>query len=197
MRSQLDILQLENQALKEENKNIVILEIEQMERLSNSNKKTIGVQIEDIERMFCIECEYPAEDVFDLGEHMYEVHAELNDDYTISCYYCGNYCKTKGDLMVHRKKAHPEKFNLCRYFAAGHCDFDNECWFNHSDTTSPSVKTLTNFKCTLCEKVFHSRSDFMTHRKKEHHESIPLCKGAGNGMCHFGSSKCWYNHIEE
>ena len=37
----------------------------------------------------------------------------------------------------------------------------------------------------------------MTHRKKEHHESIPLCKGAGNGMCHFGSSKCWYNHIEE
>ena len=109
MRSQLDILQLENQALKEENKNIVILEIEQMERLSNSNKKTIGVQIEDIERMFCIECEYPAEDVFDLGEHMYEVHAELNDDFTISCYNCGNYFKTKGVLMTHRKKSTPRK----------------------------------------------------------------------------------------
>ena len=67
-----------------------------MERSSNSIKKTIGIKTEDMERMFCIECEYPAEDVFDLGDHMYEVHAELNDNYTISCYYCGNYLNLKG-----------------------------------------------------------------------------------------------------
>ena len=25
--------------------------------------------------MFCTECEYPAEDIYELGEHMYEVHS--------------------------------------------------------------------------------------------------------------------------
>ena len=36
----------------------------------NPEKTSISVQTED--RMFCVECEYPAEDLFDLGEHMYE-----------------------------------------------------------------------------------------------------------------------------
>ena len=67
-----------------------------MERSSNSHEKTFGVQTKDMERMFCIECDYPAEDVFNLGEHMYEVHAKFNDDYTISCNYCGIFFKIKG-----------------------------------------------------------------------------------------------------
>ena len=75
---------------------------------SKPEKTSISVQTEDMNRMFCVECEYPAEDLFDLGEHMYEVHAELNDDYTIACHYCGNHFKNKGDLMIHRKKAHKE-----------------------------------------------------------------------------------------
>ena len=37
----------------------------------------------------------------------------------------------------------------------------------------------------------------MHHRKKEHQESIQLCERANNGMCHFGSTKCWYKHDEE
>ena len=40
-----------------------------------------------MEVMFCLECEYPAEDIFDLGEHMYEIHAEDTDEYNKSCYY--------------------------------------------------------------------------------------------------------------
>ena len=37
------------------------------------------VQTEDMDRMWCVKCEYPAEDLFDLGEHMYEYHAEKNE----------------------------------------------------------------------------------------------------------------------
>jgi hypothetical protein len=80
---------------------------------------------------------------------------------------------------------------LCRYFTAGHFDFDNEFWLNHIDTTSPSVKTLTHFKCNLCEKG-------LGIGRKNIIKSIPLCNGAGNSMCHFGSSKFWYNtYIED
>ena len=84
---------------------------------------SISVQTEDMNRMFCIECEYPAEDLFDLGEHMYEVHAELNDEYTIACHYCGNYFKSKGDLMNHRKKAHEDRVSQCCFFYGGKVHF--------------------------------------------------------------------------
>jgi hypothetical protein len=67
----------------------------------------------DLDRMWCIESEYPAEDIYDLGEHMYEYHAEENSDYAITCYFCGNDFRTKGDLMVHMKKGHAEKLRLC------------------------------------------------------------------------------------
>ena len=62
----------------EENKknleDIVLLE-ETIKLLRDQNLKkasnAVGVQTEDTERLWCIECEYPAEDLYDLGEHMY------------------------------------------------------------------------------------------------------------------------------
>ena len=45
------------------------------------------VQTEDMERLWCIECEFSAEDLYELGEHMYEYNAEDNVDYTSSCHY--------------------------------------------------------------------------------------------------------------
>ena len=30
--------------------------------------------------MLCCECEYPAEDIFDSGEHMYEAHFQNEED---------------------------------------------------------------------------------------------------------------------
>ena len=41
-------------------------------------KISISIQTEDMNRMFCVECEYPAKDLFDLREHMYEFHAEVD-----------------------------------------------------------------------------------------------------------------------
>ena len=50
--------------------------------------KSASVQTNNVDGMLCIECEYPAEDIFDLGEHMYEIHAEMNEEYNESCHYC-------------------------------------------------------------------------------------------------------------
>ena len=47
--------------------------------------------------MRCNECEYPGEDIYDLGEHMHEYHAlkEICEQ-TIVCYYCSENYQMKG-----------------------------------------------------------------------------------------------------
>jgi hypothetical protein len=61
--------------------------IKHMENQKSSKelvKRSISVQTEQItcvpteEIMFCNVCEYPAEDLYDLGEHMFEFHAKKN-----------------------------------------------------------------------------------------------------------------------
>ena len=100
--SKLQTLQSENEVLREHNetKTEKIEELERkMEIMQHLEKISVCVQTEDMNRMFCVECEYPAEDIFDLGEHMYEVHAELNDVYSIACHHCGNYFKNKIQIV--------------------------------------------------------------------------------------------------
>ena len=105
--------------------------VQLLERASpEAETRTIDAQTDDLERMWCNECEYPAEDIYDLGEHMYEVHAEENTDYGISCHYCRNFFPSKSDMMLHSKRAHPEKLQPCRNFAEGKCDYTStDCWF--------------------------------------------------------------------
>ena len=38
--------------------------------------------------MFCNECEYPAEDIYDLGEHMFEIHSSRYDGEGEACFAC-------------------------------------------------------------------------------------------------------------
>ena len=74
--SQLEISVKENDALKELNKqkDEKILELEktlEIMKAKGNSSKSVSTQSEDLERMWCIECDYPAEDLYDLGEHMY------------------------------------------------------------------------------------------------------------------------------
>ena len=153
----------------------------------------VAVQTEDMEIMRCNECEYPAEDIYDLGEHLYEIHTMENESSkdTIACYYCDEQFETKSNLMNHRKKFHIEKVNLCSNFTEGNCHFAEECWYNHSE----HIEAKT-YKCSFCEQIFKHRSDFMHHKKKEHSKNVPICKNAVNEICHFGRNNCWFNHGE-
>ena len=68
---------------KEENLQVILMleeTIKLMEKKENAAKveqKSASIQTEvtEAEIMRCNECEYPAEDIYDLGEHMYEFHA--------------------------------------------------------------------------------------------------------------------------
>ena len=124
---------------------------------------------------------------------MYEFHAELNDDYAIACHYCGNHFKNKDDLMIHRKKSHEERVTRCRFFMEGKCTFGDECWYSHKTNAR---KTVTEYTCKICEQVFKFKAEFMKHKRHEHVESVPVCRDALNGTCHFGNTKCWFKHEE-
>ena len=62
------------------------------------------------------ECEYPAEDIYDLGEHMYEVHSEKEDENEcMICNFCHSTFPTIESLKEHETKKHKEKWacNFC------------------------------------------------------------------------------------
>ena len=159
----------------------------------SKSSKTASVQTEDMEAMFCLECDYPAEDIFDLGEHMYEIHAEDTEEYNESCYYCTQVFKTKSDVMLHSKRAHKEKVKPCQNYLNGHCDYsDIECWFNHIKSVDNGKR---NFKCNYCEENFNLQNDFMVHKKNHHTENVPKCREEFN--CHYGDKKCWFLHTPE
>ena len=93
------------------------------------------------------------------------------------------------ELMVHKKRQHEERINICWNYASGKCDFGSEnCWFLHTE------RSETIFECNTCEKTFENQDKFLHHRKKYHKESVQTCKNVVSGKCIYGNGKCWFNH---
>ena len=83
------ILEEKSKSLNEENKkdretNKLLEETVQLSEVRNIQKSSssVGVRTEDTKRLQCKDCEYTAEDLNDLGGHMYEVDAEDNIEYS-------------------------------------------------------------------------------------------------------------------
>ena len=68
----------------------------------------------------CNECEFPANDIFELGEHIYEFHTQKAHG-KFACTFCGDRFWTKDDLMLHRKNDHEEKVSKCINFVKQQC----------------------------------------------------------------------------
>ena len=67
-----------------------------------------GSQTEDEDILFCAECEYPADDLYSLGEHVGEFHSEkVVDD--ILCSFCGEGFPSKEILTEHEVKNHRDE----------------------------------------------------------------------------------------
>ena len=79
---------------------------------------------------------------------------------------------------------------MCKFFAEGHCERASECWYRHDETAEPVAKES---KCSLCDKVFKTRYDFMHHKKNAHPEIVPECRD-NYGTCKIGVTKCWFIH---
>ena len=78
--------------------------------------KSASVQTDNVDGMLCIECEYPAEDLFDLGEHMHEVHTETNGNIMSLVIIVHNYSKQKEMLCSIAKSLIKRKSSLVGTF---------------------------------------------------------------------------------
>ena len=131
-----------------------------------------GSQTEEEDILFCQECEYPADDLYSLGEHVGEFHTEkLVEDIVcnicgdkfpseeilkehlsknhrdkqpnVKCRLCEKEFLTTRDLMSHSKKHHGDNVANCWNYFAGKCDFgDEKCWFNHAKSGKPESNEL-------------------------------------------------------
>ena len=148
--------------------------------VEHANKAESSTQTEIDE--FCNICDYPAKDMWELGEHLYECHTTHAK---FACNFCGEKFWEKGDLMRHVKNDHPDKVSICRDYAEGNCTFaDDMCWFSHGEVQDH--ETIPHYNCDLCNNVFKGRFDFIKHRKTEHRPAVSKCRHALYGTCMFG-----------
>ena len=86
MKTDFDNLKKENEVLITENKKniemICMLEetVKLLEKKLNyveTAHNNVETQTDEQDHMRCNECEYPAEDIYDLGEHLYKFHTSL------------------------------------------------------------------------------------------------------------------------
>ena len=127
----------------------------------------------------------------DLKPHTPNDH-EAKD--VIRCRICGETCMSKGRLMEHRKKEHINTVAYCKNNLIGTCLFSySKCYWNH-DSPPDATKTGQIFKCYICSKTFSEKKNMMTHKKKEHIESIRYCNLFSDEKCPFKDEACWFRH---
>ena len=116
--------------------------------------------------MFCNECEYPAEDIYDLGEHMYEIHSsryEGEGEVSLFCEICNDRFTTNLELTAHGEKHHRESISIQYKF---------------------------------CDEAYTNKRDLMMHNKQVHIETVSPCWNFSLGNCEFGDQACWFRHSE-
>ena len=155
LKSKYELVYAENERLKKENESnkdaMNILE-DKAEQLQNrvqvllndkeSPNDLTTTHTENDDEPICTHCGYPAQDLCDLGAHIYEWHAEANWNEVFECSICDMRYPCKKELMSHRKKKHIEIVPICRNYIKGTCHFEN-CWYKHERN---EMETL-NFKC--------------------------------------------------
>ena len=108
----------------------------------------------------------------------------------IKCKNCGETFNDKRDLMNHRKCMHPSTVAPCRNKLAGKCDFSDEMyWWSHEQKERDSHDS---FKCYICNELFGSKANMMTHRKADHSSIVRVCNKFKQNACKF--QNCWYLH---
>jgi hypothetical protein len=124
--------------------------------------------------MFCNECEYPAEDIYDLGEHMYEIHSSRYEGEGEDCFVC-EICNDRFISSL-ELTAHAQK--------------------HHGELGSKDSMESNSLACNFCEEKFVKHGDLMSHKKKKHGNKVAICWKFLAGNCIFGDASCWFLHSE-
>ena len=162
-----------NDALEDENKKYreTITKLEEKISSEKSHKYVdivnSGCQTDDSDILLCEECEFPADTLYELGEHVGESHS----GFRIPCNFCPDIYTSKEELEDHVTEVH----NL----------FQSEHSKQHQD--------IRIFLCRFCEKNFKSKSELMKHNKCTHKEKLSACRNFETGTCYY-DDHCWFSH---
>ena len=172
--------------------------------------------------VFCYECEFPADDYYDLGEHMLEFHFVGN------CEVCDESFTTKEKLQDHLVDEHDQGRNfldmnsqnfLCSHCEQGfaskkdlmmhkkqqHIEMVSTCWGFAAGSCEfgsdkcwfrHSMSNSVDIKCKICDGRFETKPEYHKHKKEKHPGLVPRCNNDLNGKCKFGIEFCWFNHKE-
>ena len=173
--------------------------------------------------IFCYECEFPADDFHDLGEHMLEFHF-LGD-----CEECDETFNTKEKLQDHLVDEHGQGGNNLdinsENFSCNHCEqgftskkdlmmhkkhqhleMISTCWGFAAGSCEfgsekcwfrHSMSNSADIKCKICDEKFGTKPEYQKHRKKKHPGLVPRCNYDVEGKCKFGIEFCWFIHKED
>ena len=142
----------------------------------------------------CSECYYQGTSKAELSKHINLKHARQDSkkESSIRCKNCGEQFNTKWNLMYHRKAKHLSTVAYCRNKSEGKCQYaDDMCWWNHAEKQEGTIE------CHICNNIFTSRANMMSHRKREHKDLVKICSQFQNDNCRFKSESCWFEHEEK
>ena len=123
--------------------------------------------------MFCEEFEFPAETLFELGEHTGEFHSGLR----IPCNFCDDIYTTKKELEEHEMEVHKHSP-------------EPQCI--HSQKEEIAREPQEAFKCKFCGNNFQSKRELMKHNKDKHREKLKTCWNFEKGVCYLNND-CRYS----
>ena len=136
-----------------------------------------------------MDCDFQGTTLSQLNEHVELKHVRKQNtkDSAIKCRNCGELFSKKGNLMYHRKSKHTSSVAYCKNKSEGNCYYtDDICWWKHTE------KNEEVYECYSCNERFERKGLLMTHRKREHNNSLGNCNQFAQNNCRFQESECWY-----
>ena len=118
----------------------------------------------------------------------------------ITCYTCKEKFNIFSELIKHRKEKHPSK-KVNRYFPE--CSWGEECLYRHveNDETNTGEEVQAQpdmkFTCKTCNNEFQNKNDMMMHKKREHPNTVNICKDLVTNSCRKGLRSCWFHHDQQ
>ena len=186
---ELKELKLLNEALEKENRdNIEIISKLKKELQKENPAVTVhaGCQTQDEDLLLCEECEFPAETLYELGEHVGECHSGLR----IPCDFCADIYLTKEELKHHENEVHttqlPENTNTDGCVGSS-------IQFAEESNNSTDKRVAEMLRCNFCDKRFLYKKELMKHNKEKHIETQSYCWDYEAGNCDF-KENCLFKH---
>ena len=98
-------------------------------------------------------------------------HDEKQKEDNIQCFVCGENFESRGEVMVHRKKKHPQIVKPCNKYKESNCRFNEDsCWFKHE----MELESFNDEREEMENKVENEDESQMVFRKVSKKKEPPL-----------------------